>query len=193
MFALLGDIPFQVIGSPQSLNDSRRYDYAEHRVIQARPQLQWLADDLITMRLEILLHQAVSSPGANLLALTQAAAAHQALPLIFGNGKLSGYFVISAIDTLSRQLTGSGDIVSMTVRIELRESSTLIDPAAPVIPALIQLAIGSVVRAATTGATASAVAGGLSALAALVAPAGATRPMLLPDDVPTSVIVRSGN
>src|SRR5579862_6940818 len=153
MFALLGDIPFQVIGSPQSLSDSRRYDYAEHRVIQARPQLQWLANDLMTMRLEILLHQAVSSPAANLLALTEAASAHQALPLVFGNGELSGYFVITEIDTVSRQLSGSGDIVSMTVRLDLRESPATPDPAAPPVPTFIPLAIGSLVASTSASST----------------------------------------
>jgi phage protein U len=192
MFALLGDIPFQVVGSPQSLSDARRYDYAEHRVIQALPQLQWLANDLMTMHLEVLLHQAVNSPAVNLLALTEAAAAHQALPLIFGNGELKGYFVISAIDTLSRQLTGTGDIISMTVRIELLESPTSFDPAAAPIPTFIPLALG--IASGTDSTTAAAtVAGGLSALAALASPSGATRPMLLPDDVPSSVIVRSAS
>jgi hypothetical protein len=38
VFAILGEIPFQVVGSPEALSDSRSYDYAEHRVVQARPR-----------------------------------------------------------------------------------------------------------------------------------------------------------
>src|SRR5579872_5011581 len=86
VFAILGDIPFQVVGSPESLSDSRGYDYAEHRVIQDRPVLQWLADDLETIELEMLLHQSFTNPTVNLLLLLQAAETHAALPLVFGNG-----------------------------------------------------------------------------------------------------------
>ena len=63
MFAVLGDIPFQVVGSPEALSDSRSYDYAEHRVVQARPQLQWLANDLAIIRMEMLLASFVYRPG----------------------------------------------------------------------------------------------------------------------------------
>ena len=78
MFALLGDIPFQVVGSPEAFSDSRGYDYAEHRVVQARPRLQWLADDLVTIRLEMLLHRSFTEPAASLLVLRQAASTHAA-------------------------------------------------------------------------------------------------------------------
>ena len=122
MFAVLGDIPFLVVGSPEAFSDSRGYDYAEHRVVQARPRLQWLADDLMTIRLEMLLHQSFTEPAASLLVLRQAAATHAALPLVFGNGDFRGCFVITRIDTQSRQLSGSGDLFAITVRLSLRES-----------------------------------------------------------------------
>jgi phage protein U len=190
VFAILGDVPFQVVGSPEALSDSRSYDYAEQRVVQARPRLQWLADDLMTIRLEMLLHLSLTDPAASLLVLQQAASIHSALPLVFGNGDFRGYFVITGIDTVSRQLSGVGDIQAITVRLNLRESPPEVNAAAPPIPAFIPLAVASV--ASSNGSSVAALAsGGLSALAALIAPSGPSSAILLPDDVPTSVIVRS--
>jgi phage protein U len=190
VFAILGDIPFQVVGSPEAFSDSRSYDYAEQRVVQARPRLQWLADDLLTIRLEMLLHLSFTNPAASLLVLQQAASTHAALPLIFGNGDFRGYFVIIGIDTVSRQLSGVGDIQAITVRLSLRESPLEVNVAAPPIAAFIPLAVASVASSSSSSAVTLA-SEGLSALAALVAPSGPSSAVLLPDDVPTSVIVRS--
>ena len=189
MFAILGDIPFEVVGSPEALSDSRGYDYAEQRVVQARPRLQWLADELVVVQLDMMLHRSFTDPAASLLILRQAAATHSALPLIFGNGDFRGYFVITRIDTQSRQLSSLGDLFAITVRVALRESPLDFDPGASPIPSFVPIAI---VAAASSGGS-SLVAdsfSGLSALLALAAPSGPASPALLPDDVPASIIVR---
>ena len=190
MFAILGDIPFQVVGSPESLSDSRGYDYAEHRVIQDRPVLQWLADDLETIQLEMLLHQSFTNPAANLLLLLQAAETHAALPLVFGNGYFRGYFVIAKMDTLSKQLSGSGDLFAITVRLSLRESPVSFNPAGPAIPSFVPIGI---VAAATSGAAATRTTArtGISAILGLVSPTAAIKPSIRPGDVSVQAIVRS--
>jgi phage protein U len=189
VFAVLGDIPFQVVGSPEALSDSRTYDYAVLRVAQARPQLQWLADDLMTMRLEMLLHRSFTDPAASLLLLYQAAATHAALPLIFGNGDFRGYYVVIGIDTVARQLSGIGDPFAITVRLNLREAVVTFDPAAPPIPAFLPLAVSAVT--VNSAASPALTQNGISALATLTAPSGPTSAFLLPDDVSISAIVRS--
>jgi phage protein U len=188
VFAILGEIPFQVLGSPEALSDSRSYDYAEQRVVQARPRLQWLADDLMTIRMEMLLHRSFTEPAAGLLALRLAAETHSALPLIFGNGDFRGYFVITTIDTVSRQLSVTGDIFSITVRLALRESPVQLDATAPPIPSFVPIALAA---AGASGSSITLVSAGVSALAAQPAPSGPSGPSLLFGDVPTSVIVRS--
>ncbi len=190
MFALLGDITFQVIGSPETYNDSRRYDYAEHRVIQDRPRLQWLADDLTRIRLELLLHRSFTNPATSLVVMLEAASTHLALPLIFGNGDFRGYFVITQIDTTSRQMSGSGDLFGVSVRLSLCESPLDFDPGAPAIPPFVPIAITALAGSAAFGATAS-LTNGISALAVTASPSGPTSAILLPNDIPTSVIVRS--
>jgi phage protein U len=191
MFALLGDVPFQVVGSPEALSDSRGYCYAEQRVVQARPQLQWIADELVTIHLEMMLHRAFTEPAASLLVLRQAASLHSALPLVFGNGDFRGYFVITGIDTVSRQLSDVGDLFAVVVRLSLRESPLQVDPAAPPIPSFVPIAVAGIALAGVTSTVAVAVAG-VSALATLAPLSGPVSAILLPDDVPTSVIVRSG-
>lgn len=190
MFAILGEIAFQVVGSPETLSDSRNYDYAEQRVVQARPRLQWLADDLMTIRLEMLLHRAFTDPAASLLLARQAAATHQALPLVFGNGDFRGYFVIIGIHTMSRQLSGVGDLFAVVVRLELKESPLEFDATAAPVPTFLPIAIASA-ASSTTSSAVQPLAVGLSALTALNGPSGATSTVVLADDVPTSVIARS--
>jgi phage protein U len=190
MFAVLGDVPFQVVGSPEAFNDSRGYDYAEHRVVQDRPRLQWLADDLVTIRLEMLLHRSFTEPAVSLLVLRQAAATHAALPLIFGNGDFRGYFVITRIDTLSRQMSGIGDLFAITVRLSLCESPVEFDPDAPPIPPFLPIAIVAI-GAPSSSTVAARASTGVSALAAVASLAALTSAIFLPDDIPASVIVRS--
>jgi phage protein U len=190
VFAILGDIPFQVVGSPESLSDTRGYDYAEHRVVQDRPVLQWLADELETIQLEMLLHQSFTDPTANLLLLLQAAETHAALPLVFGNGYFRGYFVIAKIDTVSKQLSGTGDLFAITVRLSLRESPVSFDPTAPAIPSFVP--IGIVAAATSSASPATTLAStGVSAILGPVAPAAAIKPSIRPGDVSVSAIVRS--
>jgi phage protein U len=191
VFAVLGDIPFQVVGSPEALSDSRGYDYAEHRVVQARPRLQWLADDLVTIRLEMLLHRSFTEPAASLLILRQAASTHAALPLVFGNGDFRGYFVITRIDTLLRQLSGLGDLFAVTVRLSLVESPIEFDSAMPPIPSFLPIAVVAAAPSGSSSAAARASTGVSALLLALTAPSGPASPILLADDVSTSTIVRS--
>jgi hypothetical protein len=144
----------------------------------------------MTIKLELLLHASFTDPAASLLTLQLVASTHAALPLVFGNGDFRGYFVITAIDSVSRQLSGIGDIFAIVVRLSLRESPIEFDTSAPPIPAFLPLALAAA-GASTTSSTATVLSSGASALAALVAPSAPASAILLPDDVPTSVIVRS--
>jgi hypothetical protein len=150
--------------------------------------LQWLADDLMTIRMEMLLHRSFTEPAAGLLALRGAAETHSALPLIFGNGDFRGYFVITTIDTVSRQLSGNGDILSITVRLALRESPVLLDATAPPIPSFVPIALAA---ANSSGSPVTLISAGVSALAAQPGPSGPSGLALLFGDIPTSTIVRS--
>jgi len=46
LFAALGDIQFEVVGSPEAYESAGAYDFAEQKVLESKPQLQWVGDDL---------------------------------------------------------------------------------------------------------------------------------------------------
>lgn len=201
MFAVLGEISFEVLGSPESMNETRDYHYAEHQVVEARPLLQWISSGLATLTLELLLHVSFADPAATLAALEAAAADHTPRPLVFGNGTHRGYFVVAAIATLARQMSDQGDPIAVVVRLKLREwvQDAELDPNAPPVPWFTPLGLVSLAPGLTASTSANAAATalsffpsvGLSALAFNPAPAGRLAPALNPKDISPGAIVRS--
>ena len=84
MFAALGDIQFEVVGSPEGYESAGAYNFAEQRVIESKPRLQWLGDDLQRLNFELMWHSSFTNPAVQLALLRATAAQHLALPLIFG-------------------------------------------------------------------------------------------------------------
>jgi phage protein U len=195
MFAELGLIRFQVIGSPQEILSQRRYDYAAHEVIEARPRLQWVGTGLERISFDILMHSSFTDPAVQMAALADAAAAHLAMPLVFGNGLLRGYFVIESIATRSTQLSAGGNPIAITMRLELREwvPDSGLGAAATAIPDFAPLALVTAAGSAAAGLSAGTPLSpeGVSALLATPAPAALPSARIQPGDVPAAVITRS--
>src|SRR5712691_10545344 len=108
MFALLDEIFFEVLTSPEAFRASSEYTYAEHKVVEAAPRLQWLANELQKISLELNFHAAFVNPKTQMDLLRAAAEDHQARALIFGNGVHRGYFVIDSIEETHQQLAADG-------------------------------------------------------------------------------------
>ncbi len=204
MFALLGEIPFAVIGSPEALESRRRFEYAEQRVIEDRPRLQWVGDGLEALALAMLFHASFTDPAAQYAALLAAAQDHQARPLVFGNGVFRGFFVVEAVDSSDVQLAADASPLAVRVRVRLREWVPEFDPAAPPQPGFVPLGlapapISYTLPAIAFGASAPAATyvapifgvPGVSALVQNPAPGGPGGPEMLYTDVPPSAIVRS--
>jgi len=121
MFAALGEITFETLTSPEAMRLSSAYSYAEHKVVEARPRLQWLAQELQKISLELGFHVAFTNPKRELDALRAAAQDHQARALVFANGIHRGYFVIESLEETHQQLAGDGSYIAVTARLELRE------------------------------------------------------------------------
>lgn len=187
MFATLGEIPFEVVGSPEGFESSRGYNFAEHRVVESKPRLQWVGNDLEHLKFELRLHSSFTDPAAKLALLRATAAAHLALPLVFGNGGFRGFFVIESISMRSQQLSAHGTPIAITAALALKEwavESELLSAAAP-IPDFVPLGI-------TPGASGGpTLIPGISALVSISSATGASGPNLEANDVPISVIVRS--
>jgi phage protein U len=206
MFALLGDISFEVTGSPEVFESSRRFDYAEHRVVEDRPRLQWLATGLESITLAMLFHTSFTNPAAQLAALTAAAEDHQARALVLGNGVFRGLFVVEAVATSDIQLGADATPIAIRVQTKLREwaPGSEFDPAAPPRLATAPLGISPVAISYSTpaplfGTDASATSytiptfnqPGVSPLVDNPLPAGPGGPKLSYGDVPATAIVRA--
>jgi phage protein U len=205
MFALFGEILFQTIGSPESFESHRSFNYAEHRVIGDRPRLQWLAPDLESIAIVMLFHVSFTDPAAQRDALLAAAEDHQARALVLGNGIFRGLFVIDTVATSDIQLAADGSPVAIRVSAMLREWAPGPDsnPAVPAVPSFTPLGLASVAinysspllssaGAALTNYIAPAFSqAGVSALVDNPLPGGADGPNLFYADVPAARIVRT--
>ena len=69
MFAILGDIEFDVAGGISGLEQSGTADWAEHARIQGKPLLEWTGEGLDTCTISIELHPLLGDPEARLRAL----------------------------------------------------------------------------------------------------------------------------
>lgn len=133
MFALLGEIFFEVLTSPEAFHSSNDYTYAEHEVVGAAPRLQWLANGLQQISLELGFHIAFVNPKTQMDLLRAAAEDHQARALVFGNGVHRGYFVIESLEESHHQLADDGSVIATSARMKLREwiPGVGFDPFAP--------------------------------------------------------------
>ena len=171
MFAVFGEILFEVLSSPSGFESSRSWDYAEHRVVKDRPKLQWIANALESLELDFHFHASFTDPSAQLDALTAAADDHNARPLVFGNGVHRGYFIVLAIRTTSRQMGADGRLIAITVRVSLKEWAFESEISSTTTPVALFPLIGIVAAPPGTKTSSIANAGASGLGAALSTPA----------------------
>jgi phage protein U len=189
MFAVLGDILFEVVGSPEKFDSVRDYDFAEHRVVESRPRLQWVGNGLERLKLELMLHASFTDPSAQLAILKANAAAHRALPLVLGSGGFRGFFVIDSLAVRSQQSSSTGTPIAIGVTLSLKEwaAGSLAE-----LLAMTEEPLAAVVGSASAiTPKAGRTMPGVSALLRLRAATGATGPTLQAGDVSGESIVRS--
>jgi phage protein U len=188
----LGEIQFEVVGSPEGYESTGAYGFDEQRVVESKPRLQWVGDELERLSFELMWHSSFTNPAAQLALLRATAAQHQALPLVFGNGGFRGFFVIESIKMKSQQLSAGGAPIAIRVALALKEwaaDSLTLPSAAPVsLLSLLGITTGS---KGSAGGGAGRFAPGVSALLSIPVATGADGPNLAAQDVPAAVIVRS--
>jgi phage protein U len=192
LFGALGEIQFEVVGSPEAYESAGAYDFAEQRMVESKPQLQWVGDDLERLKFELTWHATFTNPAVQLARLRATAAEHLALPLVFGNGGFRGLFVIESINVKSQQLSAGGAPIAIRVALALKEwiaNPLLLSSARPV-SASSPLGI-TTASGAAAGAGANRLTPGVSALLSTPSATGASGPNLQAADVSTAVIVRS--
>ncbi|NLR73587.1 phage tail protein [Leeia aquatica] len=121
MFALLGDVQFDLITYFDSFESQYSVDYAEHALIEGKPRLQRIADQLDEIRIQLSFHIHFCDPEQELTKLRRALSAHQAMALVLGNGDYKGWFVLTELTATSKQTDQSGTLLALEANLTLRE------------------------------------------------------------------------
>ena len=190
MFAALGEIQFEVVGSPEAYESAAAYDFAEQKVIESKPQLQWVGDDLERLKFELVWHASFTNPAAQLALLRATAAEHLAQALVFGDGGFRGFFVIESINVKSQQLSAGGAPIAIRVALGLKEWSGDLPLLSSATPATAVSPLG-IATTSPPSSGANVLTPGVSALLSIPTATGASGPNLEAGDVPAAVVVRS--
>lgn len=121
MFAVLGDIEFELTTYWDGFNIAFGVDYAEQTRIQGKPGLQFVGGKLDEINISLVFHSHYCSPAVELKRLHDAMMSHQAMAMVFGNGDYRGWFVITDIKATSQHTDASGNVQSQSAEMTLRE------------------------------------------------------------------------
>lgn len=121
MFAILGEIEFELLGGLTGMDYRSTADWAEHSLIQGKPLLEWIGEGLDEYSLAITLHASLGDPERRLRELREAKAAHQPLAFVLGSGDYLGAFVLTELSNNVRRTTALGRLHAATMAVTLRE------------------------------------------------------------------------
>ena len=121
MFALLGDVQFDLITYFDGFESQFGADYAEHPLIEGKPRLQFVGDKLDEIRMQPAFHLHYCDAAAELAERNKALAAHDAMALVLGNGDYKGWFVLTDVQATSKHTDKAGTLIALEASITLRE------------------------------------------------------------------------
>ncbi|MDK9716745.1 MAG: phage tail protein [Trichlorobacter sp.] len=120
-FVMLGTIGYAKLTSPTSMDLTQGWTYAEHQVVEGKPLLQFMGANLDGFSMTFLFHASFCIPQKSYDALVALANAHTAFPLIQGNGRYLGRFVITELSRTAQMAAGDGTLLSIEVKATLKE------------------------------------------------------------------------
>jgi phage protein U len=122
MYGQLGNIQFRGAYSPSAFRSTASANLPEHALIENKPRLQRMGDDLETLELKINMHRGFCDPEAQLAALYRYKESSEIIALVFGNGLVYGSFVVEKIGLeVTAQLPG-GAILECSADVTLKEA-----------------------------------------------------------------------
>lgn len=119
-FAQLGDVVFDLLHAPKTLNEKHQAVYAEHKVLAGKPVLQAMGLDLVEITLAISLHHQLGDVQARYQFLIVAKKSLKPLALVLG-GEFVGHFVITDISSQTLISDNQGAALARDVNITLKE------------------------------------------------------------------------
>ena len=122
MYAQLGNIRFEGLKGFSNFSHERGVNYAQHELINGKPRLQAVGDNLDSISFGMYLHSEFTNPEADIDTLRVSMQNREVLPLILGNGRVLGFFVIPNFSQVNSFTDPVGNLIEVTLSIELLES-----------------------------------------------------------------------
>ncbi|HEX7684348.1 MAG TPA: phage tail protein [Trinickia sp.] len=120
-YMLLGDVSFPVLAYVNNDETRKRAEFAEHKLLEGKPRLQWVGDSLDEITWRVLLHASYCDPEAELQKLEQLLASHASAPLFMGNGDYKGTFVLTSCTLTTRWTFDDGTLICLEATVDLKE------------------------------------------------------------------------
>jgi phage protein U len=121
MYAQLGSIQVSNLTSFTAYSRKQSFKFPIHDLIDAIPRTQWTGTDLMTIDVSFHFHAAFCVPENSIDALSNLASSGTVLPLVLGNGRYVGDFVILSINEVHHQGDKQGNIIDATVDVSLQQ------------------------------------------------------------------------
>ncbi len=121
MFAAYGNLRFEVLTSPTSFSESRRYGFAEHPIVEGRPVLQKVGEELRSIHNTFRFHKGFCDPKGSLEALRELAEEQEPKTYTLGDGTVEGEYVIEELEAVVEMLDGQGAAVWIDVTARFKE------------------------------------------------------------------------
>jgi len=119
--ALLGDVAFNLVTYFEGSETRFGAEFAEHKLIDGKPRLQWVGDKLDEINWTLVFHAGFCDPEAELQKLAKLVASHTPAPLHYSNGDYKGTFVPMDCTVTSRQSMRDGTLVWIDATLSLKE------------------------------------------------------------------------
>jgi GpU protein len=122
MFAQLGAIKFNGLSSFVSYSTTEEIVLAEFALIGRKPRLMGAGVGLVTLNLSITLHASFCNVSDEISSLQTSMESFEILPLLWGNGKKAGEWVIKEMPVEFVNMDKFGNIYDAKVNLTLLES-----------------------------------------------------------------------
>lgn len=124
MYAQLGNIKFESAKGFTSLEETFGVNYAQHERIKGKPRLEAVGSNLDTVSFSMYLHSQFTTPEDDIEQMRINMVNNEVLPLVLGNGKVVGSFVITNFSVTTMFTDPVGNLIEASLSVELLENFT---------------------------------------------------------------------
>lgn len=136
VYATLGDIEFETLTSPTSMDGTYVSNYAKQSRIGQKSTLQYTGDEPDDLSVSFYFHRSFCDPEEQVQRLQDLRNSHQAVSYVMANGTYRGTFVLSELGDSLQETASDGTYIAIQVSGKLIESVG--DPAKPNPPGVLQ-------------------------------------------------------